>query len=112
MKAYKKLFKKAGSYLHDSEKMLRKSKVVDSNTLMIVAGFAAGLVAGAALGILFAPDKGTETRHAIGSRAKDLGNSVADKARQGADRIATLKDQAVDTVKSKLGGSDSDVAAT
>lgn len=104
MKGYKQLLNKAGSYLHQSEKLFRKSRRSNANSMvMMFAGFAAGLVAGAALGLLFAPRTGRETRQAIGTTAKDLGTTVADRARQGADRLTSLKDQAVDTVKSKLG---------
>jgi len=102
MKAYQRLLKKAESFLPNTPTIIQPQR---SNTglFMLAGGFAAGILAGAALGLLFAPNKGTETRRAIGSTAKDFGNTVAEKARLSADRIATLKDQAVDTVKSKLG---------
>ncbi|HEY0900468.1 MAG TPA: YtxH domain-containing protein [Sphingobacteriaceae bacterium] len=102
MKAYQRLLKKAESFLPHTPTIIQPRR---SNTgiFLLAGGFVAGIVAGAALGLLFAPSKGTETRRAIGSSAKDFGNTVAEKARLGADRIATLKDQAVDTVKSKLG---------
>jgi gas vesicle protein len=48
----------------------------ESNTLL---AFAAGAAAGAVLGILFAPDKGSETRRKIASRAKDLSDGITDK---------------------------------
>lgn len=110
MKGYKNFLKKAGTYLKDSERfMVRRKRHSSSNSLVLVlGGFAAGLLTGAILGILFAPAKGRETRSAIGNSARDFGQNVAGRARQGADRLASLKDQAVDTVKSKIGSSGND----
>jgi gas vesicle protein len=48
-------------------------------TSRILLGFAAGAAIGAALGILFAPDKGTETRRRISEKGNDLADSVKDK---------------------------------
>ena len=45
----------------------------------VVAGFLAGVAAGAVLGILFAPDKGSETRKAISQKSTDLMNGVNDQ---------------------------------
>lgn len=45
----------------------------------VVAGFLAGVAAGAVLGILFAPDKGSETRKAISQKGTDLMNGVNDQ---------------------------------
>jgi gas vesicle protein len=107
MKGYKNFLKKAESYLQDSGRFIGRRKRRNDTNAMVLAlgGLAAGLIAGAILGILFAPAKGKETRTAIGNSAKEFGNNVAGKARESADRLASLKDQAVDTVKSKLGTS-------
>ena len=44
-----------------------------------LAGIFLGVAAGAALGILFAPDKGTETRKKIAKKGEDLTDSVKNK---------------------------------
>ena len=50
-----------------------------NNTTKILAAFAAGALAGAALGILFAPDKGSETRKKIGEEGKKIADSMKNK---------------------------------
>ena len=49
------------------------------NTSKILLGFAAGAAIGAALGILFAPDKGTETRRRIAEKGNDVADSIKDR---------------------------------
>ncbi|HVY76048.1 MAG TPA: YtxH domain-containing protein [Puia sp.] len=49
------------------------------NTSKVLLGFVAGAAVGAALGILFAPDKGTETRRKISERSNDLADSIKDR---------------------------------
>jgi gas vesicle protein len=50
-----------------------------NNTLKIVVAVAAGAAAGAALGILFAPDKGSEIRRKIAEQGKKIADSVKDR---------------------------------
>ena len=49
------------------------------NTGKAVAGILAGLAVGALLGVLFAPDKGTETRKKIRRKGDDAIDGVKDK---------------------------------
>jgi gas vesicle protein len=67
------------------------------NTSRILLGFVAGAAVGAALGILFAPDKGTETRRKIAETGNDVAGSIKDK-------FTDL----VDGVKEKFSGMKSD----
>lgn len=57
----------------------------------ILAAVAAGIAAGAVLGILFAPDKGSETRRKINEKGKKFADDVKDKFNQGKDRFNDLK---------------------
>jgi gas vesicle protein len=49
-----------------------------NNNSKILLGFIAGAAIGGALGILMAPDKGSETRRRIVEKGNDLGDSLSD----------------------------------
>ena len=76
---------------------------MNDNTKVIVA-LLAGLAAGAALGILFAPDKGAETRDKLGDSIKKLGDSIRETAANEIDNLRGLKDKVVDNIKTKMNG--------
>ena len=48
------------------------------STGKVLVGVLAGVAAGALLGVLFAPDKGSETRKKIAKKGNDLSGSVKD----------------------------------
>jgi gas vesicle protein len=68
----------------------------------VLVGLLVGLAAGAALGLLFAPEKGTETRDRLSQSLKDLGDSIKDKAADEINNLSNLKDRVVSSVKTKL----------
>ena len=68
----------------------------------VLIGLLTGLAAGAALGLLFAPEKGSETRDRLNQSLKDLGDSIKDRAADEINQLASLKDKVVSSVKSKL----------
>ena len=76
----------------------------DSSKVLI--GLLAGLAAGAALGLLFAPEAGSETRERLGQSFKDLSDTIKDRATEEIDNLSNLKDKVVGTVKNKLNPED------
>ena len=78
---------------------------MNDNTKVVVA-LLAGLAAGAALGILFAPDKGEETRDKLTESLKNLGDSIKETAATEIDNLVSLKDKVVDSIKTKINGAE------
>jgi gas vesicle protein len=58
-----------------------------TNTGKILIAFAAGAAVGTALGILFAPDKGSETRNKMYEKGKKMAESVKEKFRAGKEKF-------------------------
>jgi gas vesicle protein len=57
------------------------------NTGKVVAAVLAGVAVGAALGILFAPEKGSVTRRSISRRSKEFTDDITEKANDFIDSI-------------------------
>lgn len=64
----------------------------------ILIAFAAGAVVGAVLGILFAPDKGFETRKKISEQGKKMTDAIKEKFRSGKEKFDNLKENIGQTV--------------
>ncbi|TCD25469.1 YtxH domain-containing protein [Pedobacter psychrodurus] len=74
---------------------------MNDNSKTVVA-LLAGLAAGAALGILFAPEKGEETVDKLSRSLRDLKDRVVDKAQSEIESLGRIgkeyADKAVDTL--------------
>lgn len=68
----------------------------------VVLALLAGLAAGTALGILFAPDKGTETRDKLNESLADLGDAIRERAEEQFDQLNEFKEKVVATLKTKI----------
>jgi len=63
-----------------------------NSTSKILLGFIAGAAIGGALGILLAPDKGSETRRRIAERSSEIGDSIADIGESVKDKFNDVVD--------------------
>jgi gas vesicle protein len=73
-----------------------------SDNTKVVAALLAGLAAGAALGILFAPDKGSETRDKLNDSLKDLGEAIKERSSEQLAQVNDFTDKVISTLKTKL----------
>lgn len=72
-----------------------------NRTAKIITAFAAGAAAGAILGILFAPAKGSETREKIKDKAKKASNDLEAKLCKAEQKIKDIKEDMEEIINRK-----------
>jgi gas vesicle protein len=77
-------------------------KITTMSKGKLVTGILVGAAAGAILGILFAPDKGTETRKKISKKGSDLTDSLKSKYSDFVDAVASKFSSAKDDAEDLL----------
>ena len=73
-------------------------------------GLLTGIAVGIGIGMLLAPDKGSETRDKLSQSLKDLGDTIKDKAVDEINNLSGLKDKVVSSVKNKLRQTEEELA--
>ncbi len=73
-----------------------------NNTTKILVAFGAGAATGAILGILFAPDKGSELRRKINEQGKKVADDVKGKFQKGKEKFNDLKDDLGQAISEKV----------
>ena len=68
------------------------------NTNKILAALGIGVAAGAILGVLFAPRKGTETRELIAKKSTKLSNDLKEGFQEGQRKLSSMKDGLKDSL--------------
>ncbi len=63
-----------------------------NNTIKLLAAVGASIAVGAALGVLYAPEEGYETRKKIVKRGKKLAGMVGDSIDEGKESLEEIKD--------------------
>lgn len=59
----------------------------------VLLGVLAGMAVGAALGVLFAPDEGWNTRKRISKKGEDIADDLGDKFEEFLDSISVKMDE-------------------
>jgi gas vesicle protein len=68
----------------------------------IIAAAVAGIAAGSVLGVLFAPNKGKDTRKKIKDKANDLAESVKNIVDKGKEKLHHLQGKTTDEAIDKI----------
>lgn len=71
-------------------------------TSNFLAGILGGIAAGAILGVLFAPDKGTETRRKIVEKGNELAGNFKSNVDQLANDLTNNANEALEKGKAKI----------
>ncbi|MEN9964286.1 MAG: hypothetical protein RL582_1381 [Bacteroidota bacterium] len=66
------------------------------NEILLSLGI--GLAVGGILGVLFAPDKGSETRRKISESGSNLKKGIKDKVNQTKQKVSQFKDELAESI--------------
>jgi gas vesicle protein len=67
-----------------------------------IKGIALGSAIGAAIGVLFAPAPGYETREKVAEKGKDVGNMAVERAKEKTGMVKEVTKEFIEELKHKL----------
>ena len=73
-----------------------------NNTTKIITAIAAAAAVGAVAGILFAPDKGSETRRKINKQGNQLADNVKNTWHKNKEKLIDLRENIGKAIKDKV----------
>ena len=94
-----------------NNKLYTKINLMKDQSKVLLA-LLTGLAAGAAMGILFAPEKGTHTRDKLSDALNSLGDNIRDRAADEIGDLTSFTDKIIGSFKSKLKSAEDDYTKT
>jgi gas vesicle protein len=83
-------------FLIPEKRLNPKSKQMANNNGKLIAALLLGAAAGATMGVLFAPDKGSELRRRISGKASEFGEDIANRFSDLKDKVTSRGEELVD----------------
>jgi gas vesicle protein len=78
----------------------------------VLAALLAGIAAGVAVGMLFAPEKGSETRDKLNDSLRNLADSIKERASDEINNLREATDKMAGNIKTKFSGAQEDLGTT